>query len=78
MAANRAIMTPVFATSKFLTTFCSLIALAVVSVNGYFLVTFRQDNLPGGAGERTCGSEGGSSRMPDSWALVCAGAGSLL
>ncbi|KAL4853916.1 Metal transporter Nramp6 [Chlorella vulgaris] len=50
MAANRAIMTPVFATSKFLTTFCSLIALAVVSVNGYFLVTFRQDNLPGGAG----------------------------
>jgi hypothetical protein len=51
IAANHQVMGAAFATRTWLNVFCSLVALAVASVNGYFLVTFRQEHLPGGAGE---------------------------
>ncbi len=52
MAGSAAIMGPpgAFATRRWLHLFCSLVALTVVSINGYFLVIFRRDNLPAGAG----------------------------
>lgn len=39
-----------FATRPLLSAFCALVALAVVSINAYFLVLFRQEHLPPGAG----------------------------
>lgn len=52
IAAHRGIMGPpgAFATRTLLSIFCSFIALAVVSINAYFLVLFRQEHLPAGAG----------------------------
>ena len=50
IASSRAVMGKAFATSRLLTLFCSLVALTVTSINGYFLVQFRHDNLPAGAG----------------------------
>ena len=52
MASNFEIMGPPgkFATGCLLNVFCAFVALSVVCINGYFLVVFRQDNLPRGAG----------------------------
>jgi natural resistance-associated macrophage protein len=52
MAGSAAVMGPpgAFATRRWLHLFCSLVALTVVSINCFFLVTFRRDNLPAGAG----------------------------
>lgn len=52
MAGSAAVMGPpgAFATRRWLHLFCSLVALTVVSINAYFLVLFRRDNLPAGAG----------------------------
>ncbi|KAL4442469.1 hypothetical protein ABPG77_005053 [Micractinium sp. CCAP 211/92] len=52
IAAHRGIMGPpgAFATRTLLSVFCSFVALAVVTINAYFLVLFRQDYLPAGAG----------------------------
>lgn len=52
MAGNRAVMGPpgAFATARWLNVFCSVVAVALAAINGYFLVTFRQENLPDGTG----------------------------
>lgn len=52
MAGSAAVMGPpgAFATRRWLHLFCSLVAITVVSINAYFLVLFRRENLPGGAG----------------------------
>lgn len=53
MAGNREVMGPpgAFATACWLNVFCSVVAVALAAINGYFLVTFRQENLPDGTGE---------------------------
>jgi hypothetical protein len=52
MASSLEIMGPPgkFATGRLLNVFCAFVALSVVCINGFFLVVFRQDNLPKGAG----------------------------
>ncbi|KAL4854728.1 Metal transporter nramp1 [Chlorella vulgaris] len=52
MAGNREVMGPpgAFATACWLNSFCSMVAVALAAINGYFLVTFRQENLPDGTG----------------------------
>ena len=52
MAANCQVMGPRcrFASSLWLNLFCAFVALAVATINGYFLVIFRSDNLPAGSG----------------------------
>lgn len=52
MAASTALMGARgrFATSRALTAFCAFVAAAVCGINGWFLVQFRQEHLPPGAG----------------------------
>lgn len=52
MAATTALMGPRgrFATSRPLTAFCAFVAVAVCAINAWFLVQFRGEHLPPGAG----------------------------